>query len=188
MPNTLVGNERRFPLHVHISALFTLLLLVTGIFLGMFNYQQTSRLIVASSEALFERIQTDVEKDLQSTYQPIRHLLSLLALNPATAAENLESRLQLLPLFAQALRDNPNLASLYLGDEDGDFFMVRPLRDQQTRERFEAPENSVFQIWSIDRSSSALHSQYLIYDDSLQLLDRRSRTEELYDPRTRTWF
>ncbi|GIZ13902.1 HD domain-containing phosphohydrolase [Pseudomonas sp. NCCP-436] len=188
MPNTAVRNERRFPLHVHISALFTLLLLLTGIFLGLFNYQQTSRLIVTSSEALFERIQNDVEKDLQSTYQPIRHLLSLLALNPATAAENLESRLLLLPLFAQALRDNPKLASLYLGYEDGDFFMVRPLRDEQTREQFEAPENSAFQIWSIDRTPSALHSQYLFYDDSLQLLDRRPRTEESYDPRTRAWF
>lgn len=59
--------ERRFPLHVHISVLFTLLLLLTGVVLGLFNYQQTSRMIFSSSATLFERIQQDVQRDLDST-------------------------------------------------------------------------------------------------------------------------
>lgn len=64
MPMTVGSRERRFPLHVHISALFTLLLLLTGAVLGLFNYQQTSQLIFSSSDKLFERIQLDVQRDL----------------------------------------------------------------------------------------------------------------------------
>ncbi len=89
--------ERRFPLHVHISALFTLLLLLTGVVLGLFNYQQTSQIIFSSSSKLFERIQQNVQQGLDNTYRPIRHVLSLLALDPATRSDHLDGRLALLP-------------------------------------------------------------------------------------------
>lgn len=183
-----VARERRFPLHVHISVLFTLLLLFTGVVLGLFNYKQTSRLIFSSSSTLFERIQHDVERDLDSTYRPIRHLLSLLALHPATQADTLDERLKMLPLFAQALRDNPKLASIYLGYEDGDFFMVRPLRSEMLKQRFNAPDKAAYQVWAIDRSSAGTESDYLFYDGSLNPLTRRQNLSEPYDPRPREWF
>lgn len=188
MPNTAVARERRFPLHVHISVLFTLLLLFTGVVLGLFNYQQTSRLIFSSSSTLFERIQYDVQKDLDSTYRPIRHLLSLLALHPATQADTLDERLEMLPLFVQALRDNPKLASVYLGYEDGDFFMVRPLRSDMLKQRFDVPDKAAYQVWAIDRSSAGTESDYLFYDGSLNQLSRRQNLSEPYDPRQREWF
>tara|TARA_Y100000593_G_scaffold60068_1_gene111387 strand:+ start:49476 stop:52427 length:2952 start_codon:yes stop_codon:yes gene_type:complete len=188
MLNTAVPRERRFPLHVHISVLFTLLLLFTGVVLGLFNYRQTSQLIFSSSATLFERIQQDVERDLDSTYRPIRHVLSLIALHPATQARELDERLKLLPLFAQALRDNPKLASLYLGYEDGDFFMVRPLRSDALKQRFDAPYKAAYQVWSIDRSATGTASDYLFYDGSLNPLSRRQNLKESYDPRKREWF
>lgn len=188
MLKTEAPRERRFPLHVHISVLFTLLLLFTGTVLGLFNYQQTSRLIFSSSSTLFERIQLDVEQDLDSTYRPIRHLLSLLALNPSTQASNLDDRLALLPVFVQALRDNPKLASIYLGYEDGDFFMVRPLRSDMLKQRFAAPDKAAYQVWAIERSSIGTASDYLFYDGSLNLLSRRQNLSERYDPRERDWF
>lgn len=188
MPNTAVPRERRLPLHVHISVLFTLLLLFTGVALGLFNYQQTSRLIFSSSSTLFERIQHDVQRDLDSTYRPIRHLLSLLALHPATEADTLDERLEMLPLFVQALRDNPKLASIYLGYEDGDFFMVRPLRSDMLKQRFNAPDKAAYQVWAIDRGSAGTDSDYLFYDGSLNQLSRRQKLSEPYDPRQRDWF
>lgn len=188
MPKTAVARERRFPLHVHISALFTLLLLFTGVVLGLFNYQQTSRLIFSSSATLFERIQMDVQKDLDNTYRPIRHLLGLLALNPATQADDLEARLALLPTFVQALRDNPKLASIYLGYEDGDFFMVRPLRTEALKQQFDVPDEAAYQVWSIDRSATGISSDHLFYDGSLNRLSRRQTLQERYDPRERDWF
>lgn len=188
MPKTATPRERRFPLHVHISALFTLLLLLTGTVLGLFNYQQTSQMIVSSSAKLFERIQHDVQQDLDSTYRPIRHLLSLLALDPATQGDDLDTRLALLRPFAQALRDNPKLGSLYLGYDDGDFFMVRPLRSEALKQRFDAPPGAAFQVWSIERGATGTEAHYLFYDGSLNQLSRRQHLEERYDPRTRDWF
>src|SRR5690606_32296609 len=140
------GKERRFPLHVHISVLFTLLLLGSGILLGLFNYHQTSQIILSSSKQLFGQMREEVESDLTHTYQPIRHLLGLLALNERNLSRDSYQRMSLLPMFAQALRDIPKLASLYLGYEDGDFFMVRPLRNARIKQIFDAPDQAAYQV------------------------------------------
>lgn len=190
MPSTLSLDKRRFPLHVHISVMFTCLLLLTGVVLGVFNYQQTTRIILSSSEKLFQRIEQDVQLDLKATYEPIRHLLSLLVGNPAAQASDLGQRLALLGPFSQSLKDNPDLASLYVGYADGDFFMVRPLRSQALKQTRQAPEPAAYEVWSIerDRGTGQLHSQSLFYDASLALISRRDNTQESYDPSSRNWF
>ncbi|WDH33642.1 HD domain-containing phosphohydrolase [Pseudomonas chlororaphis] len=190
MPSTLSFDKRRFPLHVHISVMFTCLLLLTGVVLGVFNYQQTTRIILSSSEKLFQRIEQDVQLDLKATYEPIRHLLSLLVGNPAIQAGDLKQRLALLGPFSQSLKDNPDLASLYVGYADGDFFMVRPLRTQALKQARQAPEAAAYEVWSIerDRHTGQLHSQSLFYDASLGPVSRRDNPQESYDPSARNWF
>jgi HD-GYP domain-containing protein (c-di-GMP phosphodiesterase class II) len=189
MPSPLRPEQRRFPLHVHISVMFTFLLLLTGVVLGLFNYRQTTQIILSSSEKLFERIEQDVRLDMSATYQPIRHLLSLLADNPATQAERLEQRLPLLRSFSQSLTDNPNLASLYLGYANGDFFMVRPLRSAALKTLLKAPEAAAYQVWSIEHDAQgAMHSQSLFFDQALTPAGRQDNPEDRYDPRSRAWF
>ena len=189
MPSPLRPEQRRFPLHVHISVMFTFLLLLTGVVLGLFNYHQTTQIILSSSEKLFERIEQDVRLDMSATYQPIRHLLSLLADNPATQGTRLEQRLPLLRPFSQSLSDNPNLASLYLGYANGDFFMVRPLRSAALKTLLKAPEAAAYQVWSIEHDpQGTLHSQSLFFDQALTLISRQDNPDDSYDPRSRAWF
>ncbi len=190
MPSPLRQDKRRFALHVHISVVFTFLLLLTGVVLGIFNYRQTTQIIISSSEKLFERVDQDVRLDLHTTYEPIRHLLNLLVDNPATQAPDLEHRLALLKPFSQSLQDNPDLASLYLGYPDGDFFMVRPLRTAALKHALGAPDNAAYQVWSIERDSNTLqaHAQSLFYDPTLTLIGHADITSEAYDPRTRPWY
>lgn len=190
MPSAPRPEKRRFPLHVHISVMFTLLLLLTGVVLGVFNYRQTTQIILSSSEKLFNRIEQDVRLDLYDTYEPIRHLLGLLADYPATRAPGMAQRLDLLAPFSQALRDNPNLASLYLGDNNGDFLMVRPLRTDALRAAMKAPVGALYQVWTVERAGGEgqVRSQSLFYDRDLNLLSRLQQPDETYDPRSRGWF
>lgn len=189
MPSPLRPEHRRFPLHVHISVMFTFLLLLTGVVLGLFHYRQTTQIILSSSEKLFERIEQDVRLDMAATYQPIRHLLSLLADNPASQATNLEQRLPLLKPFSQSLRDNPNLASLYLGYANGDFFMVRPLRTAALKSLLKAPDGAAYQVWSIEHDAQGRsYSQSLFFDQTLKSISHQDNPDDAYDPRSRAWF
>lgn len=119
MSLTAYLKKRQFPLHVHISAVFTLLLLLIGIALAVFNYLQTTRIILDSSQKQFNQIAQDVQQDLLNTYQPIRHALNLLALNPNAMSDSFETRMGLLQPFVQALKDNPRLSALFIGDNQG---------------------------------------------------------------------
>jgi len=169
--------------------MFTFLLLLTGIVLGLFNYRQTTRIILSSSENLFNRIEQDVRLDLHSTYEPIRHLLSLLADNQAAEASNLQQRLALLKPFSQSLKDNSDLASLYLGYGNGDFFMVRPLRTSALKTLVKAPSAAAYQVWSIEHDASGkTSSQSLFFDEALTPLARQDNPDDRYDPRTRNWY
>jgi HD-GYP domain-containing protein (c-di-GMP phosphodiesterase class II) len=189
MPSPLRPDQRRFPLHVHISVMFTFLLLLTGIVLGLFNYRQTTKVILSSSENLFNRIEQDVRLDLHATYQPIRHLLSLLAVNQAAEAADLQQRLALLSPFSQSLKDNTDLASLYLGYGNGDFFMVRPLRTSALKTLLKAPPTAAYQVWSIEHDASGTaSSQSLFFDEALNPLGRQDNPDDRYDPRTRNWY
>ncbi|MDB6142502.1 MAG: hypothetical protein JWP80_1546 [Pseudomonas sp.] len=190
MPGNPRSDHRRFPLHVHISVMFTILLLFTGVVLGIFNYVQTSQIILSSSERLFSNIAQDVEVDLQRTYQPIRRLLSLLAVYDVNQARTLDERLVFLKPFAQALHDDANLASLYLAYDDGDFFMVRPLRTDAHKQAVDAPVDAAYQVWSIEHlaTAGATHSQSLFFDASLHLISQQDKFDEGFDPRDRDWF
>jgi HD-GYP domain-containing protein (c-di-GMP phosphodiesterase class II) len=182
-------SSRRFALHIHISVLFTLLLLASGTVLGLFNYQQTSKIILSSSEQLFKQMREKVENDLHHTYQPIRLMLNMLVRNDQLAGRDRHARMALLPTISQALRDNPKLASIYIGYADGSFFMVRPMRSEMLREIFVAPSNAAYQVWSIDRySQQRSDSEYLFLDQDLQPISRRQNLKETYDPRTRPWY
>jgi HD-GYP domain-containing protein (c-di-GMP phosphodiesterase class II) len=181
--------ERRFPLHIHISLLFTLLLLGSGLVLGLFNYQQTSQIILSSGDQLFTQLRKSVNADLNYTYRPIRLTLNLLANNQQINGRNRHERFVMLPIFTQALRDNPKLASLYVGYRDGGFFMVRSLRSEKLREIFYAPTNALYQVWSIDRiSDQRLDSESIFYDAQLQPISRRQNLKETFDPRKRPWY
>ena len=179
---------RRLPLHILITLLFGSLLLLSGFVLGVFHYRQASQIIYDSSAQLSRQIQEAVERDLRETFVPIRRLLRLLAQTPAAQGRDLEQRLPLLRPLSQALRDNPKLDSLYIGYPDGDFFMVRLLRDERLRALLDAPENARLQVWSIDREGQRVLSHYSFYDDTLNLISREARPEESYDPRERNWF
>lgn len=188
MPGSFRPQERRFPLHVHISALFILLLMLAGSALGLFNYRQTSAIIFSSSATLFDHIQDDVQQDITSTYQPIRHLLGVLALS-TDAQGDLQQRLRLLAPMAQALRDNPKLSALHLGYASGDFFMLRVLRTRAIQQQFDAPAGSAFQLWSITHAQDGTRQgEYLFYDDKLEVLERRPLGLQDFDPRQREWY
>ena len=190
MPFTVPAHQRQFPLHIHISVVFTLLLLLMGVALGVFNYLQNTRIILDSSQKLFDQIEQDVQLDLLNTYQPLRNTLNLLARNPAVQTDQFDARMELLPTFVQALDDNPALSALYMGDNQGNFFQVRPLRTEAIKNRQKAPAQAAYEVWSVQRSgkTQGTESTRLFYDESLTLLAQRTAINDSYDPRKRSWY
>ncbi|WP_339648464.1 cache domain-containing protein [Halopseudomonas pelagia] len=168
--------------------LSTLATLTLGVGLAIFHYQQQSKVILSTGETLFTHISQQIEQDLLRLYQPPIQALNLLALSDLTATTSLQQRLLHLPKLAQVLEDNPQLNSLYHGWPNGDYLMLRPLRNAPLRTRFDAPPQAMWMVWNIQRSGGTAEAVYVFLDPQLQVLAQRITINDGYDPRQRLWY
>jgi HD-GYP domain-containing protein (c-di-GMP phosphodiesterase class II) len=121
---------------------------------------------------------------------PADATLRLLAFDPVASASSLAPRLRRLPVLARLLEQNPLLSAVYVGYPDGQFLLVRPLRNAELRVRMGAPGDAAFLLQSIAREQGGAHlvGRWSFYDAQLRLLATSIRPEYRFDPRTRPWY
>jgi hypothetical protein len=117
----------RFPIHVHISTLFLILLLVVGGIIGSLGYQISRDILRSMAGELSGRIERAAMRELSNLISPAEMAIRLLSLDAITQAKSLEQRLESLDFLREALNNSPGLTSLYIGYGNGDFFLIRRL-------------------------------------------------------------
>lgn len=187
-------DEPVIPQHSQPTVFWPLMLLtafivtLAGISLAALQYHQHSRSILAAGDTLFEHVSERVQGTLNQTYLPPRQALNLLALDPLVATDNLEQRLTHLPRMARVLTDNPQLNSLYIGWNNGDYLMLRPLRSDSIRERFQGPDSALWMAWHISAQQQPPRVDHVFLDSELQTLTSRQPGFDGFDPRARPWY
>ncbi|PKM05461.1 MAG: hypothetical protein CVV16_01035 [Gammaproteobacteria bacterium HGW-Gammaproteobacteria-6] len=188
MPKATAPHHRNEPPLWAMLLLSTTLLLVLGVGQAIFQYQQHSRVILSTGDALFQRITQQVEQDLVNLFRPPIQALNLLALTELPDTQTIDARLSHLPKLARILEDNPQLNSLYQGWSTGDYLMLRPLKTAALRNRFDAPEQAFWMVWHIDATAEKRQVQHLFLDQQLTLIERRRVADDGFDPRSRPWY
>ncbi len=179
---------RRYPLHLHLAVLFSVLVLATGGLLAWLGYAQSRDLSLAAADRTFAQLGEATRAGLQDAFAPVGKMAQMLALQPVAAASGLEQRLAALPAMALAFDDAAPVAAVYVGYPDGAFFLLRPLRDDRERAVFEAPAGAAFLVDAIDTRQGRRDARYLYLDPSLREIGRRERPGAAFDPRTRPWY
>src|SRR3954467_2442069 len=134
--------RRLHPFHVHISVLFTLLILVSGSIISWHNYSQNSKVMLSALDDLFERIGRETVLEIGRIYAPIELLTDVVSKQQITEDASRELRLRRLPALVEALNQNPAISALFVGYDGGDFFLLRPLAtDAGQRKNLNAPAN-----------------------------------------------
>ncbi|HEX6734357.1 MAG TPA: HD domain-containing phosphohydrolase [Azonexus sp.] len=182
--------SRRFPLHVHISTLFLLLILVVGGLIGGLGYSVASRILKDSAGEMNSRVGREAESALVNLLAPAEMATRLISRSDLTTATTLDQRLQSLPLMREVLRESAALSGLYVGYGNGDFFLLRRLQNDNDRRLFAAPPGAVYLLQSIDRPAGTVRGRHLFLDDGLNTLqvDERPDYPRGYDPRSRGWY
>ena len=182
--------RRRFPLHIPIALLFILLILLAGTIISVNNYIETRRLISSATAVLFESIRRETVARFESIYRPAEMLTDLLAQQRLGRATTLSERMEAVPYLAEALRHAPSVSALYAGYANGDFFLLRPLRDDPAaREAFAAPPATRFVVQSIEHDAAGgLRGSLIFLDADRAEIDRRAAAKYAFDPRTRGWY
>ncbi len=182
--------HRQLPLRIHIATLFiALILLLSGAVIWN-NYTETTRLMLHVADERFERIADQTRQQLHNLYAPVAITVDLLAWQRLTFARSLDERLNSLHYLREALEQAHQISALFIGYDNGDFFLLRPLPvDSPLRTAFNAPEPARYLVQSVERDAAgATIGTFLFYDGALNLLRRDPQPNYGFEPRSRPWY
>lgn len=182
--------QRRFPLHIHISTLFLVLLMIVGGVIGGLGYTVSRDILKSSASALSERIGRETLREFRGIVAPAEMATRLLSSEGVGQATSLEQRLEHLNFMHQALSHSSELTSLYVGYANGDFFLVRRVASAAERSDFVAPEQTAYIVQSIDHPAGKARGRFIFLDSTLTPLrsDDRPDYAASFDPRARGWY
>ena len=181
---------RRFPIHVHIWVLFTILTIFVGGGIGWLGYRAASDILRTAAQDISTRIGTQIESNFARLLAPAEMATRLLSQDELGLAESFDERFARLRVLHEALKNSEVLASLYVGYGNGDFFMVHRMANDRDRQTLNAPANAVYLVQSIDRPDDQPRGLYFYLDERLSIVKSEERPDYAvnYDPRTREWY
>ena len=177
------------PLNVYVGAWITLLLMVFGATVVLYNFQRDRADAYGEAGRVFDAASAHAVSEVRALFGPVASTVELAAKLPELTGASLAVRWSTVPFIVEALRNTPTISAMYAGYEDGEFFLVRALRgDARIHAATGAPDHAAFVVQSIDRIDGALRQTFHYLDDALRVIDRNRRYRNNYDPRQRPWY
>ena len=182
--------KHRFPLHVHISTLFLILILLIGSVIGGLGYKISRDILETTASELNARISRETVGEFTSLLGPAEMATRLLSFDGMTRVKSLEERLANIGFMREALNNSVALTSLYVGYGNGDFFLMRRLWNALDRSEFKAPADAAYVVQSIEHRGAMASGTFLYLDAALLVLRREAHPDypKTYDPRSRDWY
>ncbi len=181
--------RKRFPIHIHIASLFTLLILTVGITLAWFGYRQISDLAFDNTEVLFTRTANELALQFQRDYRPVSTSVRLLANDAISEARDLETRMEHLPVLAEVIKGEPQISGFHVAYADGDFFMLLPLKNDLIRAVFSAPDEAFYVVNHISHNENGKNRRVRIFlAEQLEPVGEAVFDDTDFDPRQRPWY
>ncbi|RQO81524.1 HD domain-containing phosphohydrolase [Acidovorax sp. FJL06] len=171
------------------SVVVAAMLLLTALLVYQVSTSARQAIIAASDDSA-QHISQLVAERVQRIVDPADASIRLLAFDPIASATSLPARMRRLPVLARLLEQNPLLSAVFIGYPDGQFLLVRPVRDEAMRLRLDAPRETAFLVQSMarERGVSSMVGRWSYYDAALRQIDSSVRPEYRYDPRARPWY
>ena len=179
---------RRYPFHVHIAALFTLLTVALCLALILFQSRQMSRMALAAARTQFSQINDRVDAELTRSFMPIQAAIDLLVYKQSLhSADLLARKVGNLANLRDALEQSQSVSALFVAYHNGDFFQIRLVgADEKSRYRAQA----ALLVSSLERHADGrVDKRIYLYSRDLELLEERKNADlPALDVRERDWF
>ena len=176
---------------MNIGVAFSLLIFVLGSGLITFAHERHRRIALLTASELFERSTAQLAADISALYAPAETLVNLTATLASELPILITDRGLLLIHFAAALDDHPDVEAVFVGEEDGSFFLLRNFQDLPGERKLDivTPAGTRYLVQSIERREGG-RTQYedLFLGEDLERLGTSDAFITGYDPRTRNWY
>ena len=142
-------------------------------------------MLAASSKEMFAAASRAILSEVRGAFEPVESATSVLARSQVVYARTEDERLRFVPILVEALQQFPAAASIQVGYDSGDYFIVRVLRGALAG-RLESPPGAAYEADNIDAAARSFRRWF--YDRKLGLIEKRDLPVSGYDPRTRPWY
>ncbi|WP_068826157.1 HD domain-containing phosphohydrolase [Pseudomonas sp. BMS12] len=185
----MTASSRGIPLQVLIALAIMVSTLTLGGALAWQGYRGIQQALVAAAGDSAKQLSQAINERARRLIDPAQSSIRLLAYDPVSRADNLPQRLERLPLLVESLASNKMLSAAYVGYPNGEFLLVRRMRDAKLREKFAAPKGTAYLVQSITLADAGSYlGEWRFYDRELGLLKSEIKADYRFDPRTRPWF
>lgn len=171
-----------------------LVLIVVGLVGGIiwYNFEKSSALSVVAAKRLLEESGDATLRRVELFYEPVVTIVALGSRVPELSEMSARDKDERLALVLTGLRRYPQLFSLYVGYENGEFDMVTRIGGDErsdARQALSAPDNAVFAHETIRVDGDGTrHGGWSFLDESGTQIAERAAAEATYDPRSRQWY
>jgi adenylate cyclase len=191
-PETRGGNRRFWPTYLGITGflLFILIALAGGII--WYGSRKSGELAIADAKRLMQEAEDKITERIRLLYDPLYAIVRIASMVPeltTPAAAEDESAMR---LILQALRIYPQILSLYVGFDDGEFFMVTHIAGEKAgalRNALGAPRGAAFATEIITPDAiGQREARWVFLAEDGAAVARHDSTPTSFDPRQRPWY
>lgn len=186
------GLRRRvqIPLYINILTMFCLLIFsVCGLIIG-YNQYQNSQSALIGADLLLGEVGSSVDERTKAVFETAFMTAETYSWSRNISAKPTLVGHPLAPMFIRTLAQNKNLTALYVGYEDGDFYLVSSLEGRdEIRKSVGAPDGAMWYTYTIlHRADGTRYELRVFRNQDLGFMNSRLRMSPSYDPRTRPWY
>lgn len=178
---------------VHITIVSICLFFGLWAAVGWLSHAKMSEILTFSTQKSVAAMGANIEQDFLEAYRLVESSVEILSKSGLKDAQNLEQRLEFLPLMASVSLLQEQVSALKAGYANGDYFVVSNLQDAAGRQRFVATKDTQFVVdhWS-NNTGSTIH-QRLFFSAKLEQIGPRVRSvnvaaQDNDDHRQAAWF
>jgi adenylate cyclase len=181
-----------WPTYLGITALLLLFVVALAGGIIWYNSLKTTELMVAATERQMIETGEKISERIGLLYDPLYAIVAIASQVPEMKAPLHDDGHTGMPMLLRALRFYPQILSLYVGFDNGDFFMVSHIAgEDRSRLRIvlEAPEKAAFanEIITAGKDGARTEGWIFLDDDGVEV-GRRDVATTSFDPRERPWY
>ena len=193
-PRTAQSGARHplWPTYLGITGLLLLVLVALAGGIIWYNTKKSNELAIAEAHRLMEEVEDKIIDRIKLLYDPMYAIVGIASLAPLLTSPQTSSNPRALQLVLRALRIYPQIQSLYVGFDSGEFYMVTHItgeKSEDLRAVLKAPHDAAFAVETIgvgDKNERSTRWTFLSQDGAV--VGRRDPEAAQFDPRGRPWY
>ncbi len=180
--------------HTYVGITGLLLVIVVALVGGIiwYNSAKSNQLAIAAAERLMQEAGEDISDRIKLLYDPMYAIVGIASQVPELTSRTIKDDPHAMSLTLRVLRIYPQILSLYVGFDDGDFFMVTHIAGENSAElraALHAPEAAAFANEIVSAGADGERStQWIFLDEDGGIVSRRDPAPADFDPRQRPWY